>query len=80
MTAKEMFEELGYTYFISYNTVQCFKNTWEHMQTYYSIIFDFKTKSVELSKEYGDDYYIFVVDMPTNKAIQKQLEELGWLV
>lgn len=74
LSAKEMFEKLGYT---------CVKNNCEIITyRYYTekVCFDSEYKSVTVCDE-GSDYDAqpMSFDIPTFKAIQKQLEELGWL-
>ena len=76
MTAKEMFEELGYKLDINHN----FLDYWKFEETKYAVIsrhiwFDLNNKSYSTI----NIYEIAKIDMPTHRAIQKQLEELGWL-
>ena len=79
MTAREMFEELGYTCLPALSLL-------EHKPIIYSkelaigkyVSFNFRTGYKDVLCNCDDDY-LFIVDMPTFKAIQKQLEELGWL-
>lgn len=70
-TAREMFEELGYTYKIDeFGLIDCIKvenNTCYHIA--------FGAKDFWATKNYKP----MDIDMPTFKAIHKQLEELGWL-
>lgn len=76
-SARKMFKELGYeytTYWCGFKTILEYwseedTNNWKH------IFFDFETKSY-FADEHNELMY---VDMKTFKAIQKQLEELGWL-
>ena len=76
-TAKEMFEELGYEYEIDEEFIECEKNEvqFEIFRKWLKIVF-------VLSGKYfycDEDYESMAVDVPTFKAIQQQLKELGWL-
>ena len=89
-TARELFEELGYTceksngVVITYRYYTANKGTytleidfWFDLKKYYA----FENSgglSIESSIE-SCNYQTMGIDMPTFKAIQKQLEELGWL-
>lgn len=68
MTAKEMFEELGYTYNIGINYI-----SYKRGDSRIYFLLDFQT--------YEADYFInsMRVEMDELKAIYKQCEELGWL-
>lgn len=76
MSAKEMFEELGYELYVSSGIELSYRDK------NYSPNFVIFYKE---EKEYIVEY-IFVggktdsknIDMKLNKAIQKQIEELGW--
>lgn len=89
MTAKEMFEELGYKYqqekyndnFISYTLIQEVAGYENH----YGITFNSKTKCYHCWY-YGYDnkgkaFYgmNLSIDIPLLKAINQQCKELGWL-
>lgn len=66
-SAKEMFEELGYLKSTTNNLIE-YQNEYRDEE-----YVDFYRK---------EKYYncgLYLVDMPLHKAIQKQLEELGWL-
>ena len=68
MTAKEMFEELGYTYcpneeHFSLNAIIVYRKGLK------SIYFDFD-KTIDIDGK--------IIDMKLLKAINKQIEELGW--
>lgn len=76
MTARELFEELGYEY-----SLICICNgaiheiKYEHKDEPGKIVFKLNYKVF-----YADiDDYSVLIDMPTLKAINKQCEELGWL-
>ena len=71
MTAKEMFEELGYEQKIKNNVIYYFKKI--HIpKSYiiYSINFINDNKEIFISKN---------IDIKELKAINKQCEELGWI-
>ena len=70
MTAKEMFEELGYEQEMKNNVIYYFKKI--HIpksDIVYSINFIVEKKEIFISKN---------IDMQELKAINKQIEELGW--
>jgi hypothetical protein len=80
MTAREMFEELGYEYTYCgipvFESIEYEKKEMIDGYTVYQIItFDFYDKTVKCDGHYES----LQVGMPTFKAITKQLEELGWL-
>lgn len=74
LSAKEMFEELGYVKMQDhFYTINYWKG---RNETIYSHIdFDLNNKTV-IAIWWDENQEI---DMPTFKAIQKQLEELGWI-
>ncbi len=74
-TAKEMFEELGYVFEINDNFIEYYKNSKKSFFVYKHVCFDLVNKSYSASCNYEN----MEIDMPTFRAIQKQLEELGWL-
>lgn len=75
MTAKEMFEELGFTksednYFISYTNDKVIN---------YTFVFSKEYECVELlSSVEGKIHYFTRLSKKLLKAINKQVEELGW--
>ena len=74
MTAKKMFEELGYKYL----EPTLHKESYFYYEDIFKcnlIIFYLKEKKFMTSHNYKE----MDIDMPTFKAIYKQLEELGWL-
>ena len=75
MTAREMFEELGYVFEINDNFIEYYKNSKRSFFVYKHVCFDLVGKSYSASCNYEN----MEIDMPTFKAIYKQLEELGWL-
>ena len=73
MSAKEMFEELGYEYKPSHITRYRYeKITDEHI---YNFIFNEKMKVFSKTCDYGKTH-IEAIEL---KAINKQIEEIGWL-
>ena len=79
MTAKEMFENLGYQKIRdSENSLIYDKADILH---YYQILFNKNDKTVFIKYNHLDVTYttFFPVDIKLFLAIQKQLEELGWL-
>ena len=70
-SAKEMFEELGYTMEIKECSIDYWLNSKKSIFIYKHIHFDL------VSKEFMAEsvYEVMNIDMPTFKAIQKQLEE-----
>ena len=79
-TAKEMFEELGYRYKGFGNTI-AYSNYDPYSYEYKDIKFDNKTKTIDCKK--GGNYFEpdkkFDITMQELQAINKQVEELGWL-
>ena len=69
-TAKEMFEELGYVQEIKNNVIYYFKKIdIPKSHIIYDIDFIIDTKEIFISK---------TIDLEELKAINKQVEELGW--
>ena len=77
MTAKEMFEELGYRCENGYITDLYFiKQILKKQGDNYIIHFDLNDKSFSKYRSYnGADVFINLQEF---KAIQKQIEELNW--
>ncbi len=78
-TAKEMFEELGFEQEIETFTTKNFNGeTWKDTIDYYSenldVCIDFDLEFIR-TKIYGNEKQI---TDDIKKAIQKQIEELGW--
>lgn len=65
MSAKEMFEELGYSYEKKKNEISIWEN-----EIYY-ITFYLETEEISIN--------MFGLDKEVIQAIQKQIEELGWV-
>lgn len=80
MTAKEMFEKLGYKfireceYYLFYE--KALKEDAEYENDYLHISFEKQDKA--FIKTYGDDNSPEIITMQELKAINKQIEELGW--
>lgn len=72
MTAKEMFEELGYEY-DTYAKDIIFSKDFEYATV--ELYFDIETKNliIQSNKDIAFDF-----DIKELKAINKQIEELGW--
>lgn len=84
MSAEEMFEELGYklvkheTYMFYYKDILNHEDEEDHENDMYiTIAIEFSFKEKKVMKTYDDDYgeYITLEEL---KAINKQVEELGW--
>lgn len=82
MIAKEMFEELGYDLDEENDKEILYKMKWEISSTYY-VSFDLKNKNIECYYFASDSPFTpaesFAVDLDLLQAINKQIEELGWL-
>ena len=74
ITASEMFERLGYTKNVESKKLIYTKNL-KGMFRYIEITFDLTEKEIELY----DDHEAYTVNNALLKAIDKQVEELGWL-
>lgn len=73
MSAKEMFEKLGYDYFNNGLRITCQNCKISECKL---IEFDLKQKKMWLA---DDSYEVFEVSFEELQAINKQVEELGWL-
>lgn len=69
MSAKEMFEELGYKYLEDYNS--CLFRYVNMNENPYVYIYFYVDKQIEVASDYELSYKVF-------EAINKQIEELGW--
>ena len=77
MTAKEMFEELGYRYYKGNGIIrvdEVWKNSFGEIKSALVVEFDisekwFRSKNLKFGRYIGVETY---------KAINKQIEELGW--
>lgn len=80
MSAKEMFEELGYElirdceFYLFYE--KALKEDAEYENDYLHISFEKQDKA--FIKTYGDDNSPEIISMQELKAINKQIEELEW--
>jgi len=81
MSAKEMFEKLGYEIDIENDTEILYKMKWEISSTYY-VSFGLINKRIECFYFASDSPFTptesFEVDLDLLQAINKQVEELGW--
>ena len=76
MSAQEMFEQLGY----KLDKYPDHLDYWKGAETKYAamvkqVCFDLRRKSYYATCLFD----VGEIDMPTLRAIQKQIEELGWL-
>lgn len=76
MSAKEMFETLGYEQEKDKYTI-LYKKYFEKVNQNGYIIFDFKSKTVSLTMDDGIASRLDI-DMKLLKVINMQVEELGW--
>ena len=76
MSAKEMFEELGYEEENDKNYIEYTKYM-KNIKQYAYIYFDLEEKVILPTMEYSSSYAL-EIDMNLLKAINKQIEELGW--
>ena len=75
MTAREMFEELGFKMWMSNNNVIAYRRNIS-LTCSKTITFDLDRKLVF---SYNSDLEQVGINAKTHKAIQKQMEELGWI-
>lgn len=80
MSAKDMFEKLGYNELIKHKTymfyIKPLKENVEYENDEIHLEFDFKHKT--FVKTYGDDNSVYEITLEELQAINKQVEELGW--
>ena len=80
MSAKEMFEKLGYNrlyenkHYMFY--VKVLIETPEYEKDSIHLEFNFDNKTI--NKTYGDDNSVSEITLKELQAINKQVEELGW--
>lgn len=79
MTAKEMFEKLGFSLHIDYELCKTYKikhdeNGCDDDPYNWDYVYFYKD-----DKTYGVDIMIDCVDIKLHKAIHQQLIELGWI-
>jgi hypothetical protein len=72
MSAKEMFEELGYEYERQGKDIYCEK---EFPVTKARIYFCDRKRTIDIAT---DEHITFDLDLQELQAINKQIEELGW--
>lgn len=72
MTAKEMFKELGYKRSADIDAIAFTKEFESH---YFRIIFDLLEKEILID----DIFKVTIIEKDLLQAINKQVEELGWL-
>lgn len=80
MSAKEMFERLGYTYQESYlnsNLSEIVYNS--HSKFGSCLIFNLTSKTFKITR-FDNEYKAGWCDIYLLQAINKQVEELGWKV
>ena len=80
MSAKEMFEKLGYEIDEQNNKEILYKMKWEISTTYY-VSFDLEHKWLECfitSDSPFEPSKSYTIDIDLLQAINKQVEELGW--
>ena len=79
MSAKEMFEKLGYKLYKHQTYMfyeKALKKKPEYENDYEHIEFNFISETI--NKTYGDDNSVSDITFEELQAINKQVEELGW--
>lgn len=69
MSAKELFQKLGYEYNKDYK--ECLFRYVNYNENPYVYIYFYKDKTIEVAADYSLSYKVF-------QAINKQVSELGW--
>lgn len=69
MSAKEMFEKLGWKYLEDYK--YCLFRYKNENENPYAFIYFYGDKTIEIRSDYSQSYKVL-------QAINKQVEELGW--
>ena len=78
MTAREMFEAIGFVPFFKTKDLIIYENFPDNKKERIDVIFYLKNKKIRAYYvENDEDVFI---DMTLLKAINKQCEELGWLL
>ena len=78
MTAREMFEAIGVVPFFKTNDLIIYENFPDNEKERINVVFYLKIKQIRVYYvETDEDVFI---NMPLLKAINKQCEELGWLL
>ena len=75
MSAKEMFEELGYEQTINQYCIKYYSEENSEYSYWTKIVFNLEEETIYADYTYGS----MNIDMQTFKAIHQQLLELGWL-
>ena len=80
MTAKEMFKKLGYTMLYEFDTYMFYEKPLKEKPTYEKdyVHLEFNLIEKTINKTYGDDNSVSDITLDELKAINKQIEELGW--
>ncbi len=89
MSAKEMFEELGFKEYNNDNVSISYKFDANRLNTNYMIVFYFADNTYQVftqsyssrllrEKKYLPIYEPYRINTKLNEAIQKQIEELNW--
>lgn len=90
MSAKEMFEKLGYKQLSNDNIAISYKNNFKKDKVNYMVVFYFSDNNYQIFKQsystrllkenlYLPIYEPYRVSKELHEAINKQVEELGWL-
>ena len=79
MTAKEMFEKLGYEQTIDNNFYMTYQGETSMITRKYDIVFCKGDKTVELDNRKWSEEAFFVLNRRIFLAITQQMGELGWL-
>lgn len=78
MTAREMFEAIGFVLFFKTKDLIIYENFPDNEKERINVVFYLKIKQIRVYYvETDEDVFI---NMPLLKAINKQCEELGWLL
>ena len=78
MTAREMFEAIGFVPFCKTKDLIIYENFPDNEKERINVVFYLKIKQIRVYYvETDEDVFI---NMPLLKAINKQCEELGWLL
>lgn len=80
MTAKEMFEKLGYNELIKHKSYMFYIKPLKEIVEYENdeIHLEFNFTNKQIVKTYGDDNSVYGITIDELQAINKQVEELGW--
>ena len=75
MTAKEMFEKLGYEYYKEQGVITYINKEDDNEKTIEFIDNGLSDILVRINEK---EYYVFCISLEELQAINKQVEELGW--